>query len=82
VVYRLSPPTGQRPEEILNWARAEFGKVEENLQIFDFVIFKTLTAEPKILKEGLTVLADGTVWDPGSGAGLYTYYGSSWHKLG
>lgn len=31
---------------------------------------------------GLTVLADGTNWNPGSGAGVYTYYGGSWNKLG
>lgn len=31
---------------------------------------------------GLTVLADGTDWDPGSGQGVYTYYGSAWNKLG
>ena len=31
---------------------------------------------------GQTVLADGTNWNPGSGAGVYTYYGGSWHKLG
>ena len=27
-------------------------------------------------------LADGTQWNPGSGAGFYGYYGGSWVKLG
>ncbi len=27
-------------------------------------------------------LADGTSWNPGSGAGFYGYYGGSWVKLG
>ena len=41
-----------------------------------------LHKEPDKLQEGLTVLADGTDWNPGSGAGVYTYYGAAWHKLG
>lgn len=40
-----------------------------------------LSAEPKV-EEGLIAGADGVVWDPGSGQGLYIYYGGSWHKLG
>ena len=33
-------------------------------------------------RTGLIVLADGTDWDPGAGAGVYCYYGSAWNKLG
>ena len=25
---------------------------------------------------------DGTQWDPGSGAGVYAYFGATWNKLG
>ena len=32
----------------------------------------TLHKEPDKLQEGLTVLADGADWNPGSGAGVYT----------
>ena len=48
----------------------------------DGVILRTLYAAPSRIYEGLTVLADGTTWNPGSGAGVYTYYGGSWKKLG
>ena len=34
------------------------------------------------LVDGLIVYADGTSWDPGSGQGIYCYYGSAWNKLG
>lgn len=40
-----------------------------------------LAAEPRA-REGLIVGADGSNWDPGSGQGLYIYYGAAWHKLG
>ena len=33
-------------------------------------------------REGDLRLADGTSWNPGSGAGFYGYYGSAWVKLG
>jgi hypothetical protein len=35
-------------------------------------------AEPKNAQEGLLVRADGTGWNPGSGAGLYIYRSSAW----
>lgn len=33
-------------------------------------------------RQGDTRLADGTNWNPGSGQGVYTYYNSTWNKLG
>ena len=33
-------------------------------------------------REGDFRLADGTSWNPGSGAGFYGYYGGAWVKLG
>jgi hypothetical protein len=32
--------------------------------------------------EGQIVLADGTDWNPGAGAGVYCFYNGSWKKLG
>jgi hypothetical protein len=39
-------------------------------------------AAPAKPREGDVRLADGTTWNPGSGAGVYCYYGSAWHFLG
>lgn len=39
-------------------------------------------AAPSKPREGDIRLADGTTWNPGSGAGVYGYYGSAWHFLG
>lgn len=38
-------------------------------------------AEPAKYQEGLIVYADGSNWDPGSGAGVYVRGSSSWSKL-
>lgn len=41
-----------------------------------------LHAEPARPRDGEVVLADGTDWNPGSGAGFYGYRGGSWVLLG
>jgi len=63
---------------------AEIRKIarEQQAAPVQFVMFQTLYAPPKPLKEGMVVLADGTTWNPGSGAGLYLYRGGAWRFLG
>lgn len=39
------------------------------------------TAPPKP-RDGMIVLADGTQWNPGSGAGYYGYRAGAWRFLG
>lgn len=48
----------------------------------DSILLKTLYAPPSRIRPGMMVLADGTSWNPGSGAGVYAYYGGAWHFLG
>lgn len=40
------------------------------------------TSAPTNPIDGMTVLADGTKWNPGAGQGIYSFYASAWHKLG
>lgn len=37
--------------------------------------------EPQAPRNGLIVIADGTTWDPGSGAGIYAYFNDAWNKM-
>ena len=48
----------------------------------DQIDLRTLYAPPKKYRDGTIVQADGTTWNPGSGAGPYCYYGAAWHFLG
>ena len=50
--------------------------------VFSSIILEPQNVEPEKVQDGLTVLADGTNWNPGSGQGVYTYYNSTWNKLG
>lgn len=46
------------------------------------LVLPTLSVAPDKPRQGLTVIADGTNWNPGAGAGVYTYYSNAWNRLG
>lgn len=48
----------------------------------EYLALKTLYEAPNKVFEGMLVKADGTEWNPGSGAGVYVYRAGSWHLLG
>ena len=48
----------------------------------DYLALKTLYAAPNRVFDGMVVVADGTTWNPGSGAGAYVYRNSGWNFLG
>lgn len=76
-------PVGGNLEELKQWLAVELGNIQtEQNGAVDGVLLKPVYAEPKKFREGLTVLADGTQWNPGAGQGVYTYYAGSWKKLG
>lgn len=41
-----------------------------------------LTQEPTRKRVGMMVYADGSLWNPGSGEGVYILLSSGWQKLG
>lgn len=60
----------------------EFERIERAFDVTDILVLKQHHVEPAKLREGMTLLADGTDWNPGSGQGVYTYYAGAWNKLG
>lgn len=48
----------------------------------DLIWLKVQHVEPAKRADGLIALADGTNWNPGSGPGVYAYYGGIWSRLG
>lgn len=75
-----TPPIND--DDVQNWAWDEFGQIEQAFIEFDSPAFRQFDVAPTKPRTGMTVLADGTNWNPGAGAGVYTYYGAAWHKLG
>lgn len=72
-----------KPAELPAFLRLEFRSIQKAAQRADpFSELEELHSEPERLRTGLIALADGTDWNPGSGAGVYAYYGGAWNKLG
>lgn len=61
----------------------EFSKIAQAMETADpFLFLDTLYAAPKKYREGMICKADGTTWNPGSGAGVYCFRAGSWRFLG
>lgn len=79
--YNTVPPEGV-PLALIQWIERELLAISEAFEELDNVRLKELHVEPERPRDGNIVLADGTDWDPGSGAGFYGYQGGSWTFLG
>lgn len=79
--YRPLPPPAD-PKDVGRWAMNELLTIARHLADGrDFDLLNTIHAQPSKPREGMVVHADGTNWDPGSGAGRYERVGGAWVKL-
>ena len=69
-------PSGKRIED-------ELQDISDAMQSpNEFLLLTPLSVAPKKPRDGVVVMADGTSWNPGSGAGFYGYRAGSWRFLG
>ena len=69
--------------ELSGFLAIELQKIaQEWSQTKPFLMLSTLYVEPSKPREGMLIKADGTTFNPGSGAGVYLYRASAWHFLG
>lgn len=76
-----SPPTvaPSDPQAVLN----ELDRISTAMQEPNsMLLLSTTYAAPVKPRDGNIALADGTHWNPGSGAGYYGYRSGSWRYLG
>ena len=81
-MYRATQVVGDSIQAVAAWAYREFLAVERSFLDLDLIQLKETNVAPVRPRVGMVVLADGTNWNPGSGAGFYGYYGGAWVKLG
>lgn len=74
--------TGIDAPALAQYLAEELQEIARQIQNIDFVIFQILHREPSKRVAGLVVYADGTDWNPGSGAGLYRWNGAAWIFVG
>lgn len=67
---------------VVQWMQRELTQLERTFFDLDMIQLVQLNVAPTKPRTGMVVLADGTNWNPGSGAGFYGYYGGAWVKLG
>jgi len=78
-----NPPSD--PKDLPGFIRQELERIAD---AFESPVSRTdldiLYAAPsRLLPDRVPIVyADGTKWNPGSGAGVYAYYGGAWHFLG
>lgn len=61
----------------------ELYKIAQAMDTSDpFITLETLYEYPPKYREGTIFKADGTILNPGSGAGVYCYRGGAWAFLG
>lgn len=74
-----NPPNGDR------WLREEFERIADALQspVPMLSLDVSYKAPDRLPTDRVPIVfADGTKWNPGSGAGVYAYYSGAWHLLG
>lgn len=75
----------QQSLDLSRFLQLEFERVNDGVESPIMAqVLEALSAEParKLAGKSMVVYADGTNWNPGSGAGIYAYYGGSWKFLG
>ena len=74
----LNTPAGLR-----DWLASELRRIANALAepAVEVQHLVPLAAEPSRREDGMVVYADGTNWNPGSGAGVYAREAGAWVKL-
>ena len=63
--------------------RLELNKIAQAMETAnERLSLEMLHKAPVKYRDGTIVLADGTNWNPGAGAGYYGYHSGTWNKLG
>lgn len=81
ISYQPGDPPGD-PALFPRFWREEQIKIAAALAALAEGFLPVVYAPPEKPRDGMLRNADGTEWNPGSGAGLYRYGAGAWHYLG
>ena len=81
VFYAPNTPPND-PAELQRFLFDELKKISVAINGLALGHLDQSTVAPSKPRDGDLRYADGTLWNPGSGRGVYCYYASAWHFLG
>lgn len=76
-----SLPTVSGVQELLGYVEEELRSVAREFSETTMLFLRPVYRAPDKPREGMTVYADGTTWNPSNGAGPYSYIGGVWSPL-
>jgi hypothetical protein len=79
--YVPEPFLGQI-EDVPEYLQRQLWLITEAFDGIEFIELPELHVAPDKPRNGMIILADGTDFNPGSGAGFYGYSGGAWTFLG
>lgn len=71
-----------KSEDLTAYLRDELWQIEAMLNALADGQLDVTTVAPAKPRDGMLRLADGTLWNPGSGRGFYGYSNGAWRFLG
>lgn len=81
-VFYYPEPVPSDTKELLAYIERNNRAIETAINLLATGHIDETNVAPTKPRTGDIRLADGTDWNPGSGAGFYGYYGGAWVKLG
>lgn len=75
---------GNVPNEergLRRWIADELRRVASALAEQESIQLSPRGTAPARPRPGMMACADGALWDPGSGAGIYEFRGGTWQKI-
>ena len=77
----LDPPQTAELAALAAWAFRELQRISITIRAVELGHLDKSYAAPVRPRDGDIRYADGTTWNPGTGAGIYWYNGTTWTKL-
>ena len=74
-------PTNEENRALLDYVYRELNRISASLAVDVSLTIEKVFVAPARPQDGDIVYADGTSWNPGSGAGVYAYLNGVWEKL-
>jgi hypothetical protein len=68
-------------DELRSWLEGELDAVSKAIEETIAVDLRPVFRPPERPRDGMIVYADGTLWNPGGGVGVYARVAGAWVKL-